>query len=95
MFSTLIKNCDIEGFNSSMDLVKNASVFIKDGIVYIKHYNTIIFAYDQQNNICECDFDCSMTSNRQINFALSHFGINRDMVINTHQGEKWNHSGSL
>lgn len=93
--SNLIENCDIRGYDSDMKMVKGASMFMKNGIVYIKHYKTIIFAYDEKNNICEADLDCSMTSNRQISRALDHFGIPQASVINTHDGEKWNYSGSI
>ena len=94
MLGSLIKNCKIESCSSSLRMVKGASVFSREGIFYIIHYSTVIFAYDSINNICEADLDCSMTSNRQIRFALDHFGIVKASVINTHEGEKWNYSGS-
>ena len=93
MLGSLIKNCGIESCGSYLKMVKGASIFSKDGIIYIIHYNTVIFAFDSINNVCEADLDCSMTSNRQINFALEHFGIVKASVINTHEGSKWNYSG--
>ncbi len=93
MIDHLIKDCDVQGFNSDLQLVKGASVFIKDKIVYIKHYDTIIFAHDIEKGITEADFDCSMTSNKQINYALNHFNIIRASVINTHEGSKYNYHG--
>ncbi len=95
LIGDLIKNCPLDSFDSDLKLVKNASVFSKNGIIYIKHYNTIIFAYDSKNKKCEVDYDCSQTSNRQISYALEHFNIECESVINTHDGSKWNHSGSL
>lgn len=95
MISDLIKNCPLDSFDSDLTLVKNASVFSKNGIIYIKHYNTIIFAYDSKTKRCEADYDCSMTSNRQIRYALDHFSIDSESVINTHDGSKMDHSGSL
>ncbi len=95
LIGDLIKNCPMDSFDSDLKLVKNASMFSKNGIIYIKHYNTIIFAYDSKKNITEADYDCSPTSNRQIRYALDHFNIDRDSVINTHEGSKMDHSGSL
>ncbi len=95
LIGDLIKNCPLDSFDSDLTLVKNASVFSKNGIIYIKHYNTIIFAYDSKTKRCEADFKCSMTSDRQIRYALNHFGIEEASVINVHDGSKWDHSGSL
>ncbi len=95
LIGTLIKECDIDSYDSDLTMVKKASLFCKDGIIFIKHYSTIIFAYDPKTKRCECDYDCSMTSNRQIRYALLHFDIDSDSVINIHEGSKMNHSGSL
>ena len=95
MIGSLIEKCDVDSFHGDLKMVKNAMIFSKNGIVYIKHYDTIIFAYDSKNGICEADLDCSSTSNRQIRFALDHFGIPPASVINIHDGSKWNYSGSL
>lgn len=93
VLSSLIKNCDIDSFNEDLQLVKNASIFVQKGVIYIRHYQTIIFAYDPVSKRCECDLDCSPTSNRQIRFALRHFGIVEASVINVHDGSKMNYSG--
>jgi len=93
MIGDLIKSSGLESCNEDLKLVKGASLFSKNGIVYIKHYQTIIFAYDSKKGLTEADFDCSQTSNRQIRFALNHFGIPQASVINTHDGSKWNYSG--
>ena len=93
--SHLIENCDIIGFRSSMDMVKNASLFQVKGVTYIKHYDKIIFAYDSKKKICEIDYNCSMTSNRMINRALSYFDLVFAQCIDVHIGDKMNHSGPL
>jgi len=96
LLGELIKKCTISGYSGSgLTMVKGAKIFTQKGIIFIQHYETIIFAYDSNKGICEADLDCSMTSNRQIRFALDHFGIVPASVINTHEGDKWNHSGSL
>lgn len=78
-----------------LKMVKNASIFNENGVYFIRHYQTIIFAYDTKSNRIEVNWNCSMTSDRQIRSALQFFGINKDDVINVHQGEKWNFSGDL
>ena len=94
--SELIENCVIKSCNADLKMVKNAAIFRdKNNIVYIKHYEVIIFAYDEKNNICEIDFNCSPTSNRQINFALSYYGLSLAQCIDKHEGSKMNYSGSL
>lgn len=94
MLSSLIKNCEIENAGHDMQMVKRAFGFRdKNGIFYIKHYGTIIFAYDENNKICEADFDCSNTSNKQIRLALEYFDIVHASVINVHDGSKNNYSG--
>ena len=95
MLGSLIKDCDIEALNSDMQMVKNASMFTLKGVTYIKHYSTIIFAHDANKGITEADFNCSMTSNRQIRYALNYFGIPEASVINTHEGSKMNYSGGF
>ena len=95
MLGSLIKNCEIESCDVNLEMVKNAMIFIKNKIVYIKHYNTIIFAYDAEHGITEADFDCSPTSNRQIDYALKYFGIVKASVINTHEGSKMEYSEPL
>lgn len=84
-----------EGFNAyGLKLVKNASIFLENDVYFIRHYETVIFAYDRKNNKVECDWNCSPTSDRQIRNALSFFNLDEAKTINTHKGEKNNYSGS-
>jgi len=95
LIGTLIKECGIDSYDTDLTMVKNASLFCKDGIIFIKHYRTIIFAYDPKTKKCEVDYDCSHTSNRQISYALNHFDIDGASVINVHEGSKNNYSGGF
>ena len=85
-----------EGFNASgLRLVKNASIFCENDVYFIRHYETIIYAYDRKNSKVEVNWHCSTTSDRQIRSALSFFNLDEDKTINVHDGEKWSHSGAL
>ena len=95
VIGSLIKDCKIDSYDCDLTMVKNASIFCQDGIIFIKHYRTIIFAYDSKSKRCEVDYDCSQTSNRQIRYALNHFGISQASVINVHEGSKMNYSGGF
>lgn len=77
-----------------LKLVKNASIFCEKDVYFIRHYQTIIFAYDRKNNKVECDWNCSPTSDRQIRNALSFFNLDESKTVNVHDGEKNNFSGS-
>lgn len=82
-----------QGFNASgLKMVKNASIFQENGVYFIRHYQTVIFAYDQNLNRCEANWHYSTTSDRQIRSALEFFGIDQSAVIDTHKGSKWNYS---
>lgn len=72
--------------NSSVDfeglkLVKNASIFSESGVIFIRHYKTIIFAYNPISQKCEVSFGISSTSNRQIHNAINFFEIAEEKVI--------------
>lgn len=85
-----------QGFSASgLKLVKNASIFQENGVYFIRHYQTIIFAYDPSLQHCEANWHCSTTSDRQIRSALDFFNIDQSKVTDTHQGSKWNYSGCL
>lgn len=85
-----------EGVNANgLTMVKNASIFKEEGVYFIRHYETIIFAYDEVNQKCEVNLKCSTTSDRQIRSALSFFNVSEDIIVNTHKGSKWNYSGPL
>lgn len=82
-----------EGFNApGLKMVKNASIFQEEGVYFIRHYETIIFAYDGVK--CEVNWKCSTTSDRQIRSALAFFNITTN-IVDTHKGSKWNYSGQL
>lgn len=82
-------NVDIVG----LKMVKNASIFSENGVYFIRHYSTIIFAYDPQKTKCEVTYDLSQTSNRQIQNAINFFGIDRDSIKDLSDGSKWKYSG--
>ncbi len=75
-------------------LVKNSTVFSKDGFVYAVHYGTVLFQYDMNTSETLINLDCSTTSNRLIDRCLDFYGVNRKDCINTHDGSKWNYSGA-
>ncbi len=76
-------------------LVKNSSVFAKDGFVYAVHYGTVIFQYNMTTGQTLINKDCSTTSNRLIGRCLNFYAVSWDDAINTHDGSKWNYSGPL
>jgi len=75
--------------------VKQASVYNSHGIVFCRHYDTIIFAYDQKNKVCEIRKDCSMTSNRQLRYMLDFYNLDWDDCKNINKGSKWAFSTGL
>ena len=95
MSKGLIEACTVEGFRSLLKMVEGAHIFKQNGIIYIQHYETIIFAYDPKNKYCEIDYDCSPVSNRQIDNALSFFELPKALCVNVHRGEKMNFSRPL
>ena len=78
---------------TGLKMVKNANIFSENGVYFIRHYSTIIFAYDPRNHACEAKMNCSTTSNRQIRNALNFFGIDNRQVKDTSNGSKWAYSG--
>ena len=75
--------------------VKNAKIFFSNGIVFCQHYETIIFAFDMNNKICEIQKDLSMTSNTQIKFLIEAYGIDPKSVQNVSRYNKWEFRESL
>ena len=75
--------------------VKNAKIFFSNGIVFCQHYETIIFAFDMNNKICEIQKDLSMTSNRQIKFLIEAYGIDPKSVQNVSKFNKWEFRESI
>ena len=68
-----------------LKMVKNATIFreLCNGSMcyFIRHYDTIIFAYDPVSKRCEANWNCSRTSNKQIFNALSFFGVDQESGI--------------
>ena len=73
--------------------VKNAKIYSSNGILYCQHYDTIIFAFDEKNQICEIQKDLSQTSNRQIKYLTE--ALNIENVINVSRHNKWEFRESL
>ena len=70
-----------EGISTvGLKMVKNASIFQEHGVYFIRHYSTIIFAYNPQNKLCEANWHCSVTSDRQIRSAIQFFSIARGSI---------------
>ena len=67
--------------------VKNAKIYSSNGILYCQHYDTIIFAFDEKNQICEIQKDLSQTSNRQIKYLTEALKI--ENVVNVSMFNKW------
>jgi len=74
-------------------LVKNSTVFEKDGFIYAVHYGTVIFQRDLATTETLINLNCSTTSNRLIDRCLDYYGLSRDDATDTHKGSKWNYSG--
>lgn len=75
-----------------LKLVKKASIEKQGHVIKIRHYDTIIFAYDTKSENCYQLKNCSVTSNRQIQYAIEFFkpsGIFRTEL----NPEKWSFSG--
>jgi len=80
-------------FEQDLKLVKNAKLNNESGIFEIIHYGTTIFSHDKNNGITHINYDCSVTSNKQINYALDYLGIKKSDCVNMHKGDKNNFSG--
>jgi len=87
-------NLDVSNIEG-IKLVKNSTVFEKDGFVYAVHYGTVIFQINTTTKQTLINKDCSTTSNRLIGRCLSFYGVSWDEAINTHDGDKWNYSGEI
>ena len=78
-----------------LKMVKKAVIFQERGIYFIRHYATIIFAYNPESGLCEVNMNCSQTSNRQIRSALEFFNVEPENVIDVSDGSKWAYSGEF
>lgn len=79
--------------------VKKAVVIMSKDIIYCKHYETIIFAYDTKSLICEIIKDCSTTSNRQIKYLVEALNISENQIEDLNKNHKkyskWEFSGEI
>ncbi len=88
LISEIQNNDQLERYD--LKTVKNAHIFSSNGVIYCKHYDTIIFAYNTQEGKGECRMNLSMTSNRQIHFLIDGLGLSNDCIIDLEKGhEKW------
>ena len=84
---------------NDLKTVKNASIFQHSGVIYCRHYDTVIFAYDINNQKCEVLMNLSMTSNRQIKYLIEGLSIPESIITDLNKNEqkydKWSFGGSL
>jgi hypothetical protein len=79
-----------------LKMVKNAIIFSENGIYFIRHYETVIFAYNPESKLAEINWHCSMTSDRQIRSAIDFFNVKKENQIDVSDGvQKWRYSGEL
>jgi len=81
-----------------LKLVKNATVFSENGVIFCRHYDTIIFAFNPQTREAQARFNCSATSNRQIKFCLDFFDLDKSTVTDMQKIEgysNWAYSRPL
>ncbi len=87
---TLIPSSD--SVKAGLKMVKNASIFSENGVYFIRHYETIIFAYDLQSGLAEINWHCSRTSDKQIRYAIGFFNVKSDNIVDVSDGSKWRFS---
>ena len=80
---------------TGLKMVKNASIFQERGVYFIRHYQTIIFAFNTESGLCEANWNCSQTSNRQIRNAIVFFNVKSDNIVDVSDGSKWTYSGEF
>ena len=89
------RSADTDG----LKMVKNATIFreLCNGSMcyFIRHYDTIIFAYDPVSKLCEINHNCSRTSNNQIGYALNFFGLSWSDAKDVGDGSKWAYSRQM
>jgi hypothetical protein len=91
MIDSISENQSVNG----LKFVKNAMSFNQNGVFYIKHYNTVIVAYNPKSDTLEANWNLSQTSNRQIRYAIQYFGVKESNIIDVSNNEipKWSKSG--
>lgn len=60
--------------------VKNSVIYEYNNILYCRHYDTVIFAYDMKNNKVEAIKNLSPTSDRQIRYLCKSLGLTWDEI---------------
>ncbi len=76
-----------------LKFVKNAHIE-KEGVVFIiRHYDTPIFQFDTKTEKAHALMDCSVTSNKQIRYAIEFFCVNPKNLTQENNPEKWSYSG--
>lgn len=98
---TLIETIQNQQSQTIKDIktVKKATVTMSGNIIYCRHYETIIFAYDTESKLCEIVKDCSTTSNRQIKYLIEALNIDESQIIDLNKNHqkysKWAFSGEF
>jgi hypothetical protein len=77
---------------TGLKMVKNAAIFQENGLFFIRHYKTVIFAHNPKTADTEILNDCSTTSNRQIKSALDFFNVPADKINTLENPEKFGFS---
>lgn len=75
----------------SLKLVKNAHIENNEGMIQIRHYETIIFSFDPVSKKSISKIDLSVTSNKQIRLAIDEFKPIENQEVKP--SEKWLFSG--
>lgn len=74
---------------TELKLVKNARLENENGLISIRHYDTIIYTYYERSQTSTCLLDCSVTSNKQIQMANDFFKPKK--IEAEHNKEKWSY----
>lgn len=76
-----------------LKLVRDAEIFRQGGVIFLRHYKTIIFAYNIESGLCEINWHCSKTSDNQIRRAIDFFNIAKENILDVSDGvNKWRYS---
>jgi len=78
---------------TSLKMVKRATLVNENGVFLIHHYNTKIFEYNPENKEAWAYLNCSLTSNKQIKYAIEFFSLDADS-IKIKYSPKWAFSGA-
>jgi len=84
----------IQTTQQKLKLVKNAHLEKLGDVFAIRHYDTIIFTYNEKTHIATSVQDCSVTSNKQIRFA-NNFYRPVEIISSKSPAGKWGFSGEI